>query len=80
MAEIAIFQDSKGAGTCRSCGARIVWAETTQGKRMPFDRQPVAVSAHESLLGGRMIEYVDTTVSPVHFQTCPDAKKWRRRA
>jgi hypothetical protein len=26
---------------CRSCGAEIVWAVTTEGRRMPVDAQPV---------------------------------------
>jgi hypothetical protein len=27
--------------TCRSCGEEIVWAETVNGKRVPFDLDPV---------------------------------------
>ena len=26
---------------CRSCGAEIFWAKTTQGKNMPIDSSPV---------------------------------------
>ena len=27
-------------GTCRSCGAPIVWVKTAKGKKMPLDREP----------------------------------------
>lgn len=29
--------DRSAWGKCRGCGARIYWATTPQGKRMPFD-------------------------------------------
>lgn len=80
MAEVAIYQDSKGKGICRSCGAPIEWAETTRGKRMPFDSEIVAVRTQGSPIGGRVVEFVDTSVTPSHFQTCPDAKDWRRKS
>ena len=78
MAEIAIYQDSRGKGRCRSCGAPVEWAETLKGKRMPFDGEIVAVRTQGSPIWERVIEYVDTTVTPSHFATCPDAKTWRR--
>jgi hypothetical protein len=78
MSEIAIYQDSKGKGRCRSCGASIEWAETLRGKRMPFDGTIVATRTQGSPIEGRVIEYVDTTVTPSHFATCPEAKAWRR--
>lgn len=68
-------------GTCRSWGARIEWAETVKGKkRMPFDPPIVAVRTQGSILegDGRAIEIVDTTVTASHFETCPDAKRWRK--
>jgi hypothetical protein len=78
MPEIAIYQDSKGPGRCRSCGARIEWAETERGKRVPFDGEIVATRSQGNPITGRVIEYVDTGVTPSHFETCPDAKTWRR--
>ena len=27
-------------GTCRSCGAAILWAVTPNGKKMPLDAEP----------------------------------------
>lgn len=79
MAILQIYQDSKGPGRCRSCGASITWAELTSGKRHPFDGEIVAVRTQGSVLEGRVIEHVDTTVTTSHFATCPDAQDWRKR-
>ena len=76
---LKIYQDSKGPGTCRSCAAPITWAELTSGKRMPFDGEIVVVRTQGSILDGRVIEEVDTDITPSHFQTCPQAKDWRKR-
>ena len=78
MSVMHIYQDSKGRGRCRSCGAPITWAELTSGKRHPFDGEIVAVKTQGSILEGRVIEHVETTITPSHFATCPDAKTWRR--
>ena len=80
MSVIQIYADSKGLGTCRSCGAPIEWAETTSGKRMPFNPPIVAVRSQGSLLEGegRVIEHIDTSITATHFATCPDPKDWRR--
>ena len=80
MAHIDIFQDSKGPGRCRTCGAGIEWAEIVKsGKRMPFDAPIVVVRTQGDVLGGgRVIETVDTTITRSHFETCPDADKHRR--
>jgi hypothetical protein len=81
MPILQIFQDSRGKGSCRSCGAPIEWAElVASGKRMPFDAPIVALKTHGNTLGGaRIVEDVDTTVTLSHFATCPNAKTWRRR-
>lgn len=79
MPILKIYQDSKGRGTCRSCGAAIEWAELTSGKRHPFDAPIVVVRSQGSVLEGRVIEHIDTAVSASHFATCPDANDWRRR-
>lgn len=75
---LKLWQDTRAPGHCRSCGAAIVWAELVTGKRMPFDRI-APVRAQPSLVGGRIIEEVETETSPSHFSSCPDAKEWRRR-
>lgn len=78
MAEIAIYQDSKGRGTCRSCGAPIEWAETLRGKRMPFDAPILVLRTQGSVLEERgVVEFVDGDRN--HFVTCPQAKQWSRR-
>lgn len=80
MSEIAIYADSRGGGVCRSCGAAIEWAELAgSGKRMPFEGAIVAVRSQANILTGRLIEFVDTTITPTHFEKCPEAKQWRRR-
>jgi hypothetical protein len=79
MSILHIFADSKGPGQCRSCGAAITWAELTSGKRHPFDGEIVVVRTQGRLLGGdRVVELVDTAITPSHFQTCPDAATWRQ--
>jgi len=80
MSVLQIYQDSRGPGRCRSCGAAIEWAELVSGKRMPFDPPIVAVRTQGNILAGaRTVEDVDTTVTASHFATCPDAGQWRRR-
>jgi hypothetical protein len=81
MALLDIYQDSRGPGNCRSCGARVEWAELVKsGKRMPFDAPIVTVRTQGDILGGgRVVETVDTGVTASHFETCPDAPDWRRR-
>jgi hypothetical protein len=80
--------------TCRSCGARIRWAVTTAGKRIPVDEQPVDsgnVLLHEAP-GGQdpTATVVGKRVQPglfgddgpryvSHFATCPNADRHRRR-
>lgn len=80
MAILKIYQDSKGKGRCRSCGADIVWTELTSGKRHPFDGpEIVPVRTEGSMLEGRVIEHVDTSVSSSHFATCKFAAQHRRK-
>jgi hypothetical protein len=76
---LTIYQDSRGPGTCRSCGAAIEWAELTTGRRAPFDRILPVREQSPLFIGGRVIEELDTATSPTHFETCPDAADWRRR-
>ena len=79
--QLHIYQDSKGQGQCRSCGAVIYWAELFgSGKRHPFNRPISAATTIDSLLpGGRTIEIIDTDQVPSHFATCPHAAAHRRR-
>jgi len=80
MAILKIYQDTRNAGHCRSCGAPVEWAEIVSGKRMPFDPPFIVVRTQGNLLAGeRTVEEVDSTVTRSHFATCPDAQDWRRR-
>ena len=80
MAILKIYQDTKGPGTCRSCGAAVEWAQLVTGKRMPFDPPIIVLRTLGNLLAlERIVEEVDSTVTLSHFATCPDAKEWRRR-
>ena len=41
------------SATCRGCGAPIIWATTSAGKRMPVDPVPTAQGTLVLRLGGR---------------------------
>jgi hypothetical protein len=77
MKPIQIYADTKAEGRCQSCHAPIVWAQLTNGARMPFNFPLIPASGYRS--GTRMVDVIDLTVSTSHFATCPDAKRWRRR-
>jgi hypothetical protein len=79
MAILRIYHDSRALGQCRSCRAPIEWAELTTHARHPFDAPIRIVRSQASLVDGRVIDDVDTAVSPTHFATCPHAKAWRAR-
>lgn len=78
MALMKVLDDTKGHGTCKSCGSAIVWFELASGKRHPFDGEPVYV-ATEHDAQDRLVGSVDMSATQSHFATCPDAAKWRRK-
>lgn len=57
-------------GTCRGCGAGVLWAVTAAGKKMPLDPKPVSGIDVES---GEV-----RRVRVSHFATCPNAGDFRR--
>lgn len=74
--------------TCRSCGARIIWATTEHGRAMPVDAEPsehgnvelrsraadpLAVVVSKERRAGR------TDLRTSHFTTCPQRDRWRTR-
>ena len=61
---------------CRSCGAAIIWATTTAGKRMPLDPKPISVAIGEGVTNGGTVEIRRGYVS--HFATCPSADQHRK--
>jgi len=78
-----------GVSRCRSCRARIVWAITERGKRMPLDEQPSAEGTFvvrpvygDGVVVLRAISApeagTDEPKHTSHFATCPQADRWRR--
>lgn len=41
----------RARGSCSSCGARVFWATTTTGKRMPVNTDPSAVGNVQLFMG-----------------------------
>lgn len=69
---------------CRSCGARIQWYRTDQGKKMPVNVTPSPngnISIQVDLLGEPVAHVVSDGTGDrlAHFVTCPDAEQWRRK-
>jgi hypothetical protein len=72
---------------CRSCGAPIRWCLTTNGHKMPIDRELVADG--EVILTTHRSEPLALVYDPAihgdapryrsHFKTCPHADEWRRK-
>ena len=70
--------------SCRSCGARIIWAFTKDGKRMPVDALPRPGGNLNLIEKGPIwqVELVtpsDELAYESHFATCVDANEWRSR-
>lgn len=53
---------SQHAGSCRSCGADLIWAETTNNVPQPFNRQPDPEG--NRLLLGRGSERAPLAIDP----------------
>jgi hypothetical protein len=72
--------------TCATCRARIVYAWTNLGMRLPVDPYPVPGGnldvAADGQHGSLLARYVDADPDVVryvsHFATCPDADRHRR--
>jgi hypothetical protein len=69
---------------CRSCGADIAWALTTNGKRIPVDVEP-AENGNIRLrrVAGQVLADVvkpgsERPLRVSHFATCPDAARHRK--
>jgi hypothetical protein len=50
-------------GTCRSCGASVVWISTAKGAAMPIDASTIRIIKNEQW-------------GINHFATCPQGKGW----
>lgn len=70
---------------CTSCGGRIVWAVTVQGKRIPLDADPHPFGTF-GLVDNKAIPLTDAMREgafageryATHFITCPNAKTHRK--
>ncbi len=76
--------------TCKSCGARILWALTATGKRMPIDSEPsekgtlflvglAAIDHRSTLEDARQAREKAAPRYTSHFATCPAAAVHRRK-
>lgn len=66
---------------CRSCGAEIVWAETSGGRYMPLDPEP-RQDGNMIIENGRAIAAGPLDQGErfvAHFVSCPDAAAWRKK-
>lgn len=61
-------------GTCRSCGAEILWIETPKGKATPVD------AAHKMVwcLDAETETWMLKRGHESHFATCPNAAEHRK--
>jgi hypothetical protein len=62
-------------GTCKSCGAAILWVVTASGKRMPLDanaERRFVIEPEEPPLALSRETYSS------HFATCPNAAQHRK--
>jgi len=63
--------------SCKSCGARIIWAITRSGKRMPLDEMCTRVWIVEGRDGEIHTRPIDG--HKPHFATCPNADQHRKK-
>lgn len=75
---LLFYRATRELGRCRSCHAEVEWVVLTSGHRHPLNRGAVATYDHE-LLDGKVVDRVSTEHHASHFETCPDAAKWKRR-
>ena len=74
------------SAVCRSCGANILWARTSNGKAMPLDATPnpkgnLVVDGKGCIGAATKGELPDGEVRYIsHFATCPNSAKHRKRA
>jgi hypothetical protein len=54
------------AASCRDCGARILWVNTSNGKRMPLDNHP----ERRFVIDSATMTARERNVYVCHFTTC----------
>jgi hypothetical protein len=75
---ITVYEDSRGSGNCRGCNASVIWVEAVSGKRMPLNPPWRPIQTGRTANGRRLVD-IDTTVTMIHFATCPHADYFRHR-
>lgn len=71
---LKVFDDTKGHGSCRSCGRAIWWFELVSGKRHPFVTDVYLRTEH---VDGRLVGHIAQSDS--HFADCPQSQSWSRK-
>lgn len=64
---------------CRACDARIRWAKTERGKRIPLDEKPEtrAVVVDPEKPGTDLVVRIRRVFVP-HWATCPSSNQFRK--
>ena len=66
---------------CDGCGAHIIWVKTDKGKNMPIDAKPAMLCGITVKTQTDIFDHTFATVHPVvyrsHFETCPEADRFR---
>ena len=62
--------------TSRSCNAPIMWAVTTDGKKVPLDEDPLLVAVLDKPGDPPVVKFVRARLN--HFATCPNAAQHRK--
>lgn len=76
-----------GYGTCRGCGAQILWVVTQKGKAMPCNPYVICFTpcgGPETFVtpDGKVVRGKRSTDGEIgyisHFATCPQAKRFKK--
>lgn len=72
-----IFEPEPKLAECKSCGARIVWATTTNGASCPliadYDRLDTKTI---TVRGGVKVTIISVSAKASHFAYCPQANQF----
>lgn len=74
---------------CKSCGARVIWAVSALGRKLPVDAAPdpagqwwlTTDDPRATVPNFRRVDLYTPEGTPhytSHFVTCPEAGKWRK--
>jgi len=74
-------EEEAGQKQCKSCGAPIIWAITTNGARCPlnanfetFERKTFKLDS------GVEVTIIKVQEKASHFTTCPQKNQWRKKS